>query len=363
MRKFQIVFSAFFISLVCFLVGGEIMTRILYRPDYWRPMSDVIEREGHYVYRPFKKMDFYSETKNSIPLSFDENGLRNPPQSLKKADTLLLGDSFTSAISTLDEDTMTRALKNKGLNIYNAGVDGYSTFKAEKLLQSLLTQFHPKRVILNFYMGNDFFDNMLDPLSDGKPSYPKLPGVPKTGLCSLSRLCQFVYQRIYLGLVLNYPTELMELYAVKEMDSLQRDYDAEMNESVEKTKAALGMITQILQDRDIDFLVVGIPSKAQVGRSFLQIRELPAYEFTRDYAMGVMDSGYSFDKPDQVLGRICQELGVPYYSLLEKFRAVGASEVYFQIDSHWNEKGQSVAADFIAGILQHGGSQSSPTTP
>lgn len=363
MGKFKVVITAALISLVGFLIGGEILTRLLYRPDHWLPMPDAVEHGGYYTYLPFKKMDFYSESVNSLLLSFDENGLRNPPGSLKEANILLLGDSFTSVISTPDEVTLAEDLRRKGFKIYNAGVDGYSTFKAYELLKSLLKLAHPKLVILDFYMGNDFFDNQLDPLSDGKSSYLKLPGVPQTGLCSLSRLCQFAHQKIYLGFFLNYPTTLMELYAVKEMDSLQRDYDAEMSESVEKTKKAIGAIALLLKEQGIQFMVLGIPSKAQVGRSFLQIRELPAYEFTRDYAMGVMDSGYSFDKPDQVLGGICQELGVAYYSLLEKFRAVGASEVYFQIDSHWNEKGQSVAADFIAGILQYGDSRPSLTTP
>ena len=58
------------------------------------------------------------------------------------------------------EDTFSGQLSNKaGTQIWNAGVDGYSTWQATLRVQQIKERLPIKRVLLTFFTGNDFQDN------------------------------------------------------------------------------------------------------------------------------------------------------------------------------------------------------------
>ena len=58
------------------------------------------------------------------------------------------------------EDTFSGQLSTKsGAQIWNAGVDGYSTWQATLRVQQIKERLPIKRVLLTFFTGNDFQDN------------------------------------------------------------------------------------------------------------------------------------------------------------------------------------------------------------
>jgi hypothetical protein len=70
-------------------------------------------RGGHYVwyaayktYVPLTHWPGGNEAGEQFEVSFDEMGLRNPTQSLARADVLVLGDSFIAADNTPVEHTL-----------------------------------------------------------------------------------------------------------------------------------------------------------------------------------------------------------------------------------------------------------------
>ena len=66
--------------------------------------------------------------------------------------------------------------KKNNVHIWNAGVDGYSTWQATKRYQQLSQQLPVEHVILTFFTGNDFHDNDLFLIQQQQP----LPGKPGT---------------------------------------------------------------------------------------------------------------------------------------------------------------------------------------
>jgi hypothetical protein len=67
-----------------------------------------------------------------------------------------------------------------------------------------------------------------------------------------------------------------------------------------------------------------------------------------------MAAGYSFDRPNLVLEALARERKISYLSLLPAFRSAAAKPIFGQIDVHWTEEGQRVAADrMMQTIFKH----------
>ena len=147
-------------GLVC--VGiAEVTLRLLL------PSTTIaMMRGGHYVwyagYNTYAPQTYWqggNEAGEQFVVSFDEMGLRNPLQSLTRADVVLLGDSFIAADNTPVEHTLVGELRAAGIASYNAGVDGAGTFNEVHLLRDHLRAWHGRIVVVAFYLGNDFRDN------------------------------------------------------------------------------------------------------------------------------------------------------------------------------------------------------------
>jgi hypothetical protein len=330
------------------------------------------QRRGYYVCPPSRELHFNlkNESGRDITLVTDEFGLRNPKGALRDADIVVLGDSFIMGSSTPEEETLVGQLRRRGLKAYNAGVGGYSTFQASRLLEDLLKVKTPRVVVLAFYLGNDFRDNYFEPASgprvqsggarEQKADTPKgsARGLKDTlnrlarYLLKRSRLFERLYQRLYLGLYKGYSASPMASFALSEMESYRRVYSKEMREAVDKTDLAVSGIATLLKERNVKFLILGVPSKAQVAQSFNEISRVSDDKRSKAYALKVIAGGYSFDVPDERMREIAAREGIPYVSLLEIFRNLGAYKVYYQVDPHWNPEGQKIAADCLVESLK-----------
>jgi hypothetical protein len=114
---------------------------------------------------------------------------------------------------------------------------------------------------------------------------------------------------------------------------------------VRRTGEALDALQALCKERGCSLYVVGIPSKAQVLRSFHEISGFADDPRAKAHAQETMAAGYSFDRPNHVLESLARERKIAYLSLLPTFRNAAAKPLFGQIDVHWTEEGQRLAAD------------------
>lgn len=346
------------IMILVGLVIGFFLSEMVLRLTEKREAVKYVQRDEYYVYPPSKTIPAKNEDNEDVILRTDEFGLRNEKNSLSKAEVIVLGDSCVAAVNTPDDASLAGRMRAKGLRVYNAGMDGFGTAQEFLLLRDLLMTAHPRVVILGFYLGNDFRDNYFSKVPDadtGRGAAPaSLPGLASRlkNILKSSRIVRFIQQKFV------FPArgrkEILLSYPLSEMESYRLTYDGPMAEAAEQTKQALGRIADVLKEKGISFIVMGIPSKAQVSRSFYEISQFDEDKRSKSYALGVIHKGFSFDRPDAVLSEIVRALGIFYVSLLPIFRTCAASELYFKIDHHWNAKGQEVAAEAVLKALPAG---------
>jgi hypothetical protein len=333
---------------------GEGLLRLIGKP----PDVAYVQKDNYYVYPHNARFENRNEDNEIISSQTDEHGLRNEKQALSQAEIIVLGDSFVAGINTLESDTLVGRLRSRGLRVYNAGMDGYGTYQSFALLRDLMKNANPRIIVLCFYLGNDFRDNFYGSENDNnRASLPQGNPIKTSGLSKIlhgigeglkrlmraSRLFMLINNKVVVPL--QGKKDFMLSYALSEMMSYQKVYDNPMARAVEKTKWAISQISNMAKMGRANFLLLGIPSKAQVVRSFHEISAF--YEDARSarFAFETIRKGYSFDRPDDVLSEFAKELGIPFISLLPVFRIQGAGELYFQLDGHWNSKGQDIAAN------------------
>jgi hypothetical protein len=158
------------------------------------------------------------------------------------------------------------------------------------------------------------------------------------------------YDHFFLGWLEGMAEDPMGSYALSEMLML-REEDPRAKVAVIKTKAALGEIRDLVAGRGGRLLILGIPSKAQVLRSFKEITEFPNDPHAWEFAAETIRGQFSWDRPDQILDSLCRALAIPYVSLLEPFRSASQLQLYLDLDTHWRDVGQRLAADLLASAL------------
>jgi hypothetical protein len=115
----------------------------------------------------------------SVRLRINEQGLRGDALGPKQGPRwLALGDSFTMAAQVDEDDTfVSRLSAQTGLELLNAGVDGYATFSALARYEQLNAPLGIDGVLLTFFAGNDVHENMRWPAVQAEAARMR-PGQP-----------------------------------------------------------------------------------------------------------------------------------------------------------------------------------------
>ena len=321
---------------------------------------EYVARNGYYVYPPRTTFRFVNEEGESVAVAIDENGLRNPAASLARSEVILLGDSFVMAANTPEPPTLAGRVRAAGLLVYNAGMDGFSSGEALRLLGDLLA--HPqvaaRCVVLGFYLGNDFRDNAL--ATAAGPASGLAASGPWKKLRRLLRrsvALDLLYTRVYLGMVRGRSQDPLASYPLAEMLSWQNQPSPAMRRALARTDALFGDLADLASRKGLAVVVLGIPSKAQVHRSFYEISGFATDSRARQTALRVIRQGYSFDRPDMLAAGLARKHGLPYLSLLAPFRQAAGRPLYYQIDPHWTTEGQRLAAELLLPVLRRTGLQ------
>ena len=295
-------------------------------------------RSGYYTYVPGDRFVHrpWGEEERQVVVEIDEHGLRNPSNTLDSADVIVLGDSFASALNTDADKRFTTDLAGiTGLRVYDAGVDGFSTFQEARLLRDLLSAgAHPKTVLLLFYTGNDFRDNFMDNVK--------------------------ISQTSFMGSTLVAQAQLMHAHP---------HYAANM-QAFRKTGEALELVRDTLKEREIRLLVVGIPTIIEVMQTARMYNANEKFWMDQkeleDFQSAINSPDISFDVADWRLRNILEAGHVEYVSLLNDFREHASERLYGWPDTHWTVRGQALAAELVARRLAPQGTsntKSDPTRP
>ena len=324
----------------------------------------VRRHDGYYTRPRNTTFSAGNERGQTISIETDEKGLRNPPGSYSAADTIVLGDSFVENVNTPAALTLVGQLRARGIHAYTAGVIAMGTFSEFYLLRDHLPDSGTRTVVLGFYLGNDFHDNYWGNFIEGEEARA-MPALVTSGkrssvssriagvvarVCSHSQTCRWVHGEVFGGRLDRMVADPMTSWAIAEMLML-RSTDPRAEVAVIKTKAVLGKIAALVASRGGRLLVLGIPSKGQVLRSFKEIEGFMDDSRSPQFASETFRGEFSWDRPDRILSDLCGELTIPYVSLLDAFRSAAQQEPYYNLDAHWRDVGQHIAADVLTPAL------------
>lgn len=159
-------------SLLFTLLLLEIGIRLFVAPAYWqfRDASEDWQLDSRLGWVPKPHLDVSARTEQGWLVRFRTNGDGMTPASAVRARSpgvlriLIVGDSTVVGRSVPQDQTihahLERQLRAHGLaaEVYNAGVEGYSTDQALIRMRELVPLYHPDIVVYGF-CGNDFGGN------------------------------------------------------------------------------------------------------------------------------------------------------------------------------------------------------------
>lgn len=346
------------LTVLAFGAVGELFCRVMSGSQATRQMqrSDYAYHDGYYTRIPGRTASFTNEGGVNIALHIDGNGLRNPEGAFEASDIWILGDSFVLAVNTPDRETLVDRLRQKGLGVYNAGMDGFGTFEAFNLLRSLMAKKKPRLVVLMFYMGNDFKDNVTagSSLPHTKNIFDK--AFVKAYNFLNQHLVWSAFARYLTGKMVGQYAKLlygnMASYCVSELSLYGVPSGDELAKIRQPTASALHSMKNFLDQEGVTFFVAAIPSKAQVDRSVLEVSGCHQDQQFQGFILKLLrDRNIDFDAPLKMLQDICQEEGIALIELTKNFRSAYPHKLYYQFDAHWNASAQQLTSDILARFI------------
>lgn len=305
---------------------------------------------------------FYSDSYNRFrgkPFARDldsrlnSKGFKDVEFETRKADgtfrILGIGDSFAFGVVPYANNYLT--LLEEGLNrsghkveVINMGIPGIGPSDYLALLLREGLELQPDLVLVSLFIGNDLL------IQEGPRTLIGYSYVATAIKYSIDRHTKFEGQIVSADLTYDdgAPTFADEAYLAIEHDR-SNIYVKQDKGFAQDFVAALSHILrmkEICDHRGIRFTVVLIPDEVQVD-GLLRQKVIRASRLSPEV--------FDFARPNTLLGEQFAERNIDYVDLLEDFRFASTSaRLYKPNDTHWNVKGNEVAADLIAKHLVAG---------
>lgn len=291
----------------------------------------------------------------AVPIRFNTLALRGPE--VGAADTtrprwLVVGDSFTLAAQVPEADTFVGRLAAAGIDAWNAGVDGYSTWHARTRYDRVADALRPDGVLLVYFLGNDPQDDerfshgmhMLPGVAPWQP-LPSLGSHPLTGLLArrsyLYGHAHVAWRRRSVGSGAAPETGRWK----QELATFTRGGRQGLSNLLDNASApALTALRDAARQRG-DRLVVAVAPPA--------FEVLPARLAATFGLVGLDPAEADVDQPARAVGALLARLGIPACDLLAPLRRAAATgrTLYFTYDGHWTADGHAVVAEALAACL------------
>lgn len=326
------------------LVLGEVLSGYVYKIIVTNEPNPVLYDENleWFVNPEFKPESYGFNDKPFIFENLEEDNL-----------IYAIGDSFTYGS---DWDRSYMALLDDYFlkyNIINLGVPGHDPWQYEIMVKRYSAIKQPKKIFLNYYVGNDFskpkFINQSR-LAAARNFFVTINAseIPFNSYL-LRNLKLFYHQllswedRIRSGNFLS--SEELLLQAGKEVISFaKKEYSAEDQASIDISFQHLKNIIDYTRLNDIELIVFIIPD-------FYQVEE-QSFQNICDFN-NLNPADYDIYKPQRTVVDFLAQLDIPYIDFLSEFKQLGVTEVLYKPnDGHFNSRGNELAAQLIAAKLK-----------
>jgi len=292
--------------------------------------------------KPFQNL--YGFTTNSHGFNDIEHDKEKSPNNYR---ILSIGDSFAFGVVPYEFNYNTilrRLLKESGYSaeVINMGIPGAAPRNYYAILETEGGALQPDLVIVSFFVGNDF--EAVDPGRSWQ-SYSFVVSLLKY-LADVAGKTNFT------------PWNVGEVYDDSKKSFTDEDYDIlEMRRSwvfkkdnplyqkmYDMTVNDIKLIYELCKKVNSKLVIAIIPDELQINLA-LRKRALSLAHSSQDE--------YDFEQPNRMLAGSLKELGITYIDLLPALRRESRSEaVYKPNDSHWNLKGNAVAAHELSAFLR-----------
>lgn len=307
----------------------------------------VIDKETRVTTAP--NLDSAIESLDyTVKIKTNELGLRGPALSKISTETphwIAVGDSFTMSVQVNQKDTFSGQLSAKsGAQIWNAGVDGYSTWQATLRVQQIKEHLPIKRVLLTFFTGNDFQDNerflamQRSPLPGPEGSPIPRPNIPNSEIWLMQHSYIYAHYRIWNKIrQLGSPHDFSKGNWQDELRLFTLDGEKRRSQLRNQSKRALQQLRDYTRQNDMELMVAIAPPAFVIHPERL------------DATFKLVDldpNRADVDAPQQLVQDILTELKIPLCDLSPALRSV--EQPYLTFDGHWTLEGHTVVADAIA---------------
>jgi len=333
-RCLAVIRDIVFIALIT-IVLLEIGLRIFH---HFRPLP-IFYDDSYNRFRIRPHLPIYGFQTNSRGF-YDVERTREKSPGIYRV--LGIGDSFSFGIVPHEFNYLTRIEKQikqvrPGFELFNMGIPGLSPREYLALLLNEGLDLRPDMVLLSFFAGNDFAETAkIDRIyrisytaNIVKYFYAVATKVGDHGVPTAS-----TYKD-------NAPTLTEDAFLEIETFGLplfQKD-NARFENALPNTMAHLRAIKQVCDLHGIHLTIIIIPDEMQVNDELLE-----KVANMKGIAAGELDT----TRPNRALSSELTRLSIDHLDLLPKFRAETVSgRLYKPNDSHWNIRGNEIAAKLI----------------
>lgn len=219
----------------------------------------------------------YSRSKEfSVKVKINKDGFIGPDYDYTKpietTRILVLGDSLTEAFQVPEEDSYVRLLENNLKNYFrdrtfevlNMGIAGYGTEREYYVLKNKGLKFKPDMVLLGFFVGNDFSDNMAEQINPNASfsKYVDSKNKIKLFVRNHSVAWRFILHQKSKNKILAY---FKNRNKVQSANPIKSSVDLiEIKHELDQTERVVNNLKKLTDDNDIKLVIAILPSAGQL---------------------------------------------------------------------------------------------------
>jgi hypothetical protein len=332
-------------------------------PDLWRYRPNI--SFAGVVYGDMASPQ-YQERRHEV-FQTDSSGFRNTPAQERQAreghvDLIMLGDSFGVGVGTTQEKTWGGLFENKyGLHTYNLSMPGSGPWHELinlKIACQRLRCDQNTTVLWALFSGNDLQDDIYD---DMEPSLSNNPihdffvdAASFRNLSPLREITDKLFIRAHsTPITKSLPNGKKLIFRPRYVNAVQLNLDqVRQHPHYQKIVAVVDEMKRFADARHFSVVVTVAPAKEEIYSSILNGNPDSAANGTSGFATAIE--------------QLCQQDKLPYLDLKPLFAQEAQKQLalgnllWWSDDTHWNERGNELAA---VAVHDHLLNQQRPNSP
>ncbi len=291
-----------------------------------------------------------------VPIRIDSHGLRGGEPGNGRR-WMAIGDSFTIAVQVTEADTFAgRVGAHAGVEVLNAGVDGYSTWQATRRYEALDRAVPVDTVLLTCFLGNDLLDNERYQPTQGPPPAGAGPAGSAPPSHTPVRLSTDPVTRFFFNhsVAFAWARVAGRRYRLDGAD----DFDTRRfrDELAIFTRGGAGRLAQLLPRTEQALRELRDLTRASGDRLLVAVAP-PAFAIDPTRAAATLEAfglaDPDVDAPRRAVLRVLGDLGVTACDLQPALEASAArgEPPYLRFDGHWSVAGHAAAASAMVACL------------